>query len=88
MKNPFVLKWIKELIGIPTYLSVIIIGMVVLDGGILATLACALIAAAIYNALYEKLFPGYIIDGKMTKLFLLLFFQISVWSLLIFVLSK
>jgi len=88
MKSPLVLKWVKELVGVPTYLSVIIIGMVFIDRGVLVTLACVLLAAASYNYLYDKLFPGYVINGRAVSLLLLFFGQILAWGLLFLALNK
>jgi hypothetical protein len=87
MKSLTVRKWIKELVGLPTYLSVIFIGMVVIDGGFLVTLLCVILAAAAYNAIYERLFPGYVIQGKMGKTFVLAFLQLLVWGVALLLLS-
>ena len=87
MKSMFALKWTKELVGAPTYLSIIVISMTLLGGGIFATLVCVLVIAYLYNFLYEKIFPNYEINGKTLSLLFLFLAQLLVWGISFYFLS-
>ena len=75
-------KWVKELIGLPTYIAATLLGMVVLDRGFIVTLLCVLFAAAVYNAIYEKIFPNYLTKGEIKKVLLVILSQVLIWGLI------
>lgn len=72
-------KWIKEIVGLPTYIGSLLFGMVIIDRGFLATAACVIITAIIYNNVYELVFPDYIIGKSYTKMALVFIAQFVFW---------
>ena len=81
-ENPIsgVNKWIKEVVGLPTYLGATLLGMRVTDGQILLVILILLPFIKIYHLVYEHVFPGYQVNGKAWKLLAFFVIQIGVWA--------
>lgn len=86
MKKVDVNKWAKEIVGFPTYLFAGIIGLLLSDGNILILFLFMIIAAAIYNTVYTKIFPDFDISGKRNILLVFFFSQIITISLILLLL--
>ncbi len=74
-------KWIKEFVGIPSYLSMGFLGVMLSNGNIIIVLLMLIVAAAIYNGIYEMLFPGWNVSGKYLILSGFFLAQIAFWAL-------
>ncbi|HUW29650.1 MAG TPA: hypothetical protein VMV97_13675 [Sulfuriferula sp.] len=73
-------KWIKEIVGLPTYLGATLLGMRVTDGQILLVILILLPFIKIYHLVYEQAFPEYQVKGKAWKLLAFFVAQIVLWA--------
>lgn len=75
--------WVKELLGLPTYLFATIALMKISNGGNIFLVLVGIVPFAVtYNLLYEYIFPDLALNGQWTKGALLVLGQILFWSLI------
>ncbi len=70
-KKPFKFRtidfWLKELLGLPFYLSALFISIVQFGGNPIATLAVVLLGWYLYNLFYWKLYCYFILDQERQR---------------------
>lgn len=77
-------KWLKEVFGLPTYITATIVLMGISDGDNLIIVYIGLIPFVIaYNMVFEYIFPEFEINKQWGKLFFLLFGQFVFWVFLL-----
>ena len=77
-------KWIKEVLGLPTYIPATLALMAMNNGDNLIIVYIGLIPFVIaYNLLFEYLFPESSISKQLNKATLLILGQIIFWAILL-----
>lgn len=81
-------KWIKEILGLPTYLGAALLGLGLPNGGLLLVFIIIIPAAAIYNHVYDEIFFKRQVE-KISSVRLHLFLgQISFWAVVLLFASQ
>lgn len=78
-------KWIKELIGIPTYVGAALLGLRFVGASIFIGIAVFLCFLMIYHLIYSFVFPGFNTTGRKQKVVLFIVIQCAMWYLVIWV---
>jgi ABC-type bacteriocin/lantibiotic exporter with double-glycine peptidase domain len=76
-------KWIKEIIGLPSYLAAGVIGVVISDGNFIILFFVMVIAAVIYNSIYSEFFVDFVITGKKKQLLVFLVLEVLILILIL-----
>ena len=72
-------KWIKELVGIPTYVAAALLALMYVGHNILVSLAVFVCFLMIYHLVYAFAFPGFDVAGKKWRLILFVISQVLLW---------
>lgn len=73
-------KWVKELIGLPTWFGATMLGMGLTNGRLILVLILMLPLIKIYHLIYEYVFPNYDVKGKRLRIVGFIAAQIIFWT--------
>ena len=77
-------KWIKELVGIPTYVAAALLALIYVGHNILMSFAVFVCFVMIYHFVYVFLFSGFNVAGKKWRLILFVIGQVMLWMIVFF----
>lgn len=75
-------KWIKELVGIPTYIASILLATMFVGSNILVNFVVFMCFVMIYHLVYAFIFPGFNVEGKRWILGAFIIGQLFFWAII------
>ncbi len=78
-------KWVRQLVGLPTFIGGAILGERATGGNLLLVIILLIPIVKVYDLVYQFVFSGDDTTGKKIQLVLLFIVQIVVWFTVLYI---